>query len=115
MNLHQWHSIKRYRHFLFDLPSAKTTKTVAEPLPSSASVQEVAFGSESHVEIPKCLIIEVLLGLSLTMYGVTTSRAKKKAGLNQAHKPGPGLLPALRLACVLARGIGWVLWGSTML
>lgn len=32
-----------------------------------------------------------VLGLSLTMYGVTASRAKKKAGLNQAHKPGgPG-------------------------
>lgn len=33
MNLHQWHSIKRYRHFIFDLLSEKTTKPVAEPPP----------------------------------------------------------------------------------
>lgn len=35
------------------------TKKVVEPPPSSASVQEGAFGSESHAEIPKCLIIEI--------------------------------------------------------
>lgn len=29
-----------------------------------------------------------MLGLSPTVYGVTASRAKKKEGLNLAHKPG---------------------------
>lgn len=88
MNLHQWHSNKRERNLWFDVPSANTTKKVAEPPPSSASVQEGAFGSESHVERPKPYRSRFVLGLSPTVYGVTASHAKKKEGLNLAHKPG---------------------------